>query len=376
MALSLGDIDSWDTGALESFSHQLGRRSRTPDLGSTVQDAARIPGWLGQGADAAQLSFATLSDDISDRAATVGAITELVTSLIGQVKTLKNALDYARDHAARFGLVITDDGAVIDGPGTSDVGAVAGTLGGPAATVAASAAKAAKEAARTEITARVHAILATAADVEADTTAILTKAAEGGFTGDGMSVEDASRKGRAGADRMFEAPVPPRDIEQQKHYLDTLSPEQRPELITERPYLLAEAYGIDPKVRDEAIRNWIPQLREDLLDDRADLRRLGHASNDDLVVAIDNKLADLDTLVDQAHNPPGTPDELKRYLLGLKPYEDGIGAIVAQNDITTADHVAVHVPGMTTTTRDNPEAGTDLIGELDCPSWTGRWRTT
>ncbi|MFD2395306.1 hypothetical protein ACFSSF_17910 [Dietzia aerolata] len=131
---------------------------------------------MGQGADAAQLNFARLSDDISDRAATVGAITELVTSLIDQVKALKRALDDARDHAARFGLVITDDGAVIDGPGTGTAEAVATALGGPAA---AAAAKAAKEAARAEITAQVQAILATAADVEADTTAILTKAAEG-----------------------------------------------------------------------------------------------------------------------------------------------------------------------------------------------------
>lgn len=48
-----------------------------------------------------------------------------MSSLIDQVKALKKSLDDARDDATRFGLVITDSGAVIDGPGTGTAEAVA-----------------------------------------------------------------------------------------------------------------------------------------------------------------------------------------------------------------------------------------------------------
>ena len=365
MALSLGEIDSWDTGALEEFSHQLGRRSRTLEgLGTSVQDAAKIPGWMGQGADAAHVSFSRLSSEISDRAATVGAITELVTSLIDQVKALKRALDDARDHAARFGLVITDDGAVIDGPGTGTAEAVAGALGGPAA---AAAAKAAKEAARAEITAQVQAILATAADVEADTTAILTKAAEGGFTGDGMSVEDASEKGQIEADGMFAAPPPPSTPAGQRAWAESLSPDQLGEAADNYPAELANAYQIAPWARERAAWNYLPKLRDELTSQAALLEEQHGAAQmmhektrawTDLQT-VRQKLRDLDQIETSVKGSEGL------HLLGLRPHENGVGAVVAQGDIAAADHVAVHVPGMGTETADKLDSGGDLPGEIE-----------
>ena len=364
MALSLGEIDSWDTGALEEFSHQLGRRSRTLEgLGTSVQDAAKIPGWMGQGADAAHVSFSRLSSEISDRAATVGAITELVTSLIDQVKALKKALDDARDHAAEFGLVITDDGAVIDGPGTGTAEAVAGALGGPAA---AAAAKAAKEAARAEITAQVQAILATAADVEADTTAILTKAAEGGFTGDGMSVEDASEKGQIEADGMFAAPPPPSTPAGQRAWAESLSPDQLGEAADNYPAELANAYQIAPWARERAAWNYLPKLRDELTSQAALLEEQHGAAQmmhektrawTDLQT-VRQKLRDLDQIETSVKGSEGL------HLLGLRPHENGVGAVVARGDVAAADHVAVHVPGMGTETADKLDSGGDLPERL------------
>lgn len=377
MALSISDIDAWDTGALEEYSRQLARRSRTlAELGDSIADAAKIPDWTGMGADAAQVSFTQLSTDVSDRAATVGALTELASSLIDQVKTLQRVLDDARDHAAAFGLVITDSGAVIDGPGAGLPESAATMLGGPGAMAAA---QAAKESARAEVQAQVQALLATAADVEADTVAILTKAAEGGFTGGAMSITDAREKGRLEADDMFAAPPPPSDITAQQAYLDTLSPDQLDEIIREHPEWLANAYGIDPAVRSQAAEAYIPKLRSEILAEKAPLLRelrelqatvpqgpggpavLGNKIREveKKLEPLDNQLADLDQI------EQSVIDHGDMHLLGLRPHDNGVGAIVSRGDITEADHVAVHVPGMGTQTEDKPDAGNDLPGEID-----------
>lgn len=358
MALSLGDIDSWDTGALEEFSRQLSRRSRTFDeLGQSIADAGVIPGWMGQGADAAHARLAELSADISDRAATVGAITELVESLIDQVRALKASLDDARAHAAQSGLEITDDGAVIDGPGAGPAG---------------DDREEAREIARAEIEAHVRAILEVAADVEADTTAILTRAVEGGFTGDGLSVEDASDKGQREADDMFAAPPPPDDVDAQQHYLEALSGDQLEEILRERPEWLANAHGIDPAVREVAATAYLGRLEAGYAAELDSLLREREAflaesppgpgnlaANQSVLTplnsqieGLENKLADLEAIRDKT-GAPGT------HLLGLRPHDDGVGAVVSRGDISTADHVAVNVPGTGTTARGG------LAGELE-----------
>lgn len=372
MALSLGDIDSWDTGALEEYSRQLARRSRTfAELGQSIADAGTIPGWTGQGADAAHARFGELSTDIADRAATVGAITELVTSLIDQVKALKGSLDDARAHAAEFGLVITDDGAVIDGVGAGGFGAGGAGVGGAGGDGAGGERDEAKELARAEIAAQVRAILELAADVEADTTAILSKAADGGFTGAGLSVDDASEKGQSEADAMFAAPPPPDDIEAQQHYLDALSDDQREEILRERPEWLANAYGIDPAVREEAATSYLAKLEDEYTAELAPLLRekeafleenppgpKNWATNQNAlhplnqqIEGLEIKLADLEEIREQTAFPD-------THLLGLRPHDEGVGAVVSRGDIATADHVAVNVPGTGTTSRDG------LSGEL------------
>lgn len=368
MALSISDIDAWDTGALEEYSRQLARRSRTlTELGESIVDAAKIPDWTGMGADAAQVSFTQLSTDVSDRAATVGALTELVSSLIDQVKTLQRVLDEARDHATTFGLVITDSGAVVDGPGVSMAESAATMVGGPGAMAAA---QAAKEAARTEVQAQVQALLATAADVEADTVAILTKAAEGGFTGGGMSVEDAREKGQLEADDMFAALEPPSDPEAQGTWAETLSREQLEEAADDYPEVLANAYQIPPWARERAAWNYFPMLRDDLTEQAEQLQQqyadaISASDMSDRSRAwtelqhVQQKLRDLD----QIEMSVAGNDDL--HLLGLRPHDYGIGAIVSYGDITKADHVAVHVPGMGTQTEDKPDAGNDLPGEID-----------
>lgn len=362
VALGLGHIDAWDTGALEEFARQLARRSRALDgLGEGLADAAQIPGWTGLGADAARVEFDRVSRDLSDRSAAVGAVTELVASLIDQVRVLQTELDDARNEADRFGLVIADSGDVLE-PSRRSLEKVGDDAAG-----------AAREEVRVEIARRVRAILAMAADVEDDTTRILVAAAGGGFTGDGMSAEDAREKGQLDADEMFRAPPPPEDVAAQQYYLDALSPDQLGEILREHPDWLAGAYGIDPVVRERAAEAYLPTLRGEILTERAHvLQRLKAidasplAAPPELVGQLEATVASFnDQLADLAEIEAVTGDAEEVHLLGLRPYEGGVGAVVARGDIATADHVAVHVPGMGTETRDKPDAGNDLPGEMD-----------
>lgn len=377
MTLTIGDIDAWDTGALEEFSHHLDRRTRTlTDLGDEVSDAARLPEWAGVGADAAQLGFERLSTDVSDRVATVGAIKELISSLIEQVRALKVALDEAQDHAAAFGLTITDAGAVVDGPGAGPAELAAITLGGP---VGVGAGRAAKEAARAEIQTRVQVILAIAADVEADTTSILTTAAHGGFTAGGLSVDDAEAKGRSQADDMFAAPPPPEDVTAQQYYLDALSQDQREEIIRERPEWLANAFGIDPAVRSQAAEAYIPKLRGEILAERAPLvRELQELRGTTPVgpggpAVLASKIREIETKLEPLDNALADLEKINEtvsadstvHLLGLHRHEGGVGAVVAQGDITAADHVTVNVPGTGTNARDGLQGQLDTLTELE-----------
>lgn len=375
MPLDVGDIDTWDTGALEEFARQLDLRSRAlAGLGEGLSEAARIPDWAGLGADGARVGFDRLAAGVADRAATVGAVTELVTGLIDQVKALQAELDAARDEADAAGLRITDAGTVVDAPG----GTVPGTPSspgfiGPVAGEEALAVRAARVEARAALERRVRAILDVAADVEEDTTRVLTRAAEGGFTADGMSTADAVEKGRREADDMVGAPEPPTDVHAQQHYLDALSPDQVDELIRERPEWLANAYGIDPTVREHAAHAYLPRLREDLEADRVHtLERLEALMRSDLArpAGLTRELEDRltvldDQLADLAEIEAVTAADPDARLLGLRPHDTGVGAVVARGDIATADHVAVHVPGMGTETRDNPDAGNDLSGQMD-----------
>lgn len=365
MTLGISDIDAWDTGALEEYSLQLNRRARTlQELAESIVDAANIPDWIGLGADSAQFSFTQLSTDVSDRAATVGAIKELVTSLVDQVKTLQSVLDEAREQAAAFGLVITDSGAVVDGPGRGLAELTAATLGGA---TAAAAAQAAKEAARAEIQGQVEALLVMAADVEADTVAILSRAANGGFTGGDMSVTEASEKAKREADDMFAAPAPPSGPREQHAWAETLSPEQLREAADNHPEGLANAYQIPPWARERAAWNYLPILREELEVRSAQLQQQ-HA----VALTMDEKTrawTELQTVqqqqrdLDQIEQSVRGGDDL--HLLGLRPHENGVGAIVSHGDIVEADHVTVHVPGMGTQIEDKPGAGNDLPGEID-----------
>lgn len=365
MALSLGDIDTWDSSALEEFSHQLERRTRTLEaLGESVRDAATIPEWSGVGADAARESFTRLSTDIADRAATVGAIRELVSSLIDQVRKLKAALDDARDHADEFGLSITDGGAVIDGPRAGSAELVASTVGG---TAVAAAAQAAKEEARAEIATRVQAILMIAADVETDTTAILSTAASGGFTGGSLSVEDASEKGQSEADDMFAAPAPPSDRGGQRAWAEALSADQLGEAADNYPKEMANAYQVPPWARERAAWNYHSDLREELTEQVVLLEQQRHdavmmderARVWNKLQTVQQQLRDLDQIETSVRNG----DDL--HLLGLRPHENGVGAIVAQGDIAEADQVTVHVPGMGSQTEVKPDAGNNLPGEIN-----------
>lgn len=367
MALSLDEIDAWDTGSLEEFSRQLERRFRTlAELGDSVADASRIPDWTGLGADAAHARFTRMASDISDQAATVGAVSELVSSLTDQVRTFKAVIDDARARAAEFGLEVTGSGVVIDGPAAGASESAAAGFGGP---LAVAAARATKEAARAEITAQVQALLIVAADVEADTTAVLSRAANGGFTGDGMSAEAAGDKGQKEADGMFAAPPPPDDVHVQQYYLDALSSDQRDEIIRKRPEWLANAYGVDPVVRSQAAESYLDKLQRDVAAERTPLLRElrdledsrpvgpgGPAVRDGAIRELEMKLEPLNNqLADLERIESVIGDDPNVHLLGLRAHDNGIGAVVARGDITAADHVTVNVPGTGTTARDGLE---------------------
>lgn len=352
MSLGVQEILDWDSDALEELAGALDTRGTTmSELKDDVETFGRFEDWTGQGADGAKITVSQIGTSLVERAAAAAALSQLVDELSETVATLKRDLKTSLSDARNSQFAVADNGSVTDvKPSVS------------------AEEKAARETLRAGLEADIKGIIRLADDAEDDTERILDTVISGEIPGldDADSAEEAADIAEEWADDQFAPPGLPDDVEKQQSHWDELSESEQDFLLESHPETLVNAYGLDPKVRDEAARNYIPKFREDLEERRDEAPGFSarYPSGSPERNLLEDKIEDLDKIEEVA----GEKDS-GVHILGLRENDDGVGVVIANGDISQANNIAVHTPGMTTTTRGSlngqSEMGRRLVDEMD-----------
>lgn len=162
-----------------------------------------------------------------------------------------------------------------------------------------------------------------------------------------------------GGDRIPDPPIG-RDPEQAREWWETLSSDERDDVIAKHPDWIGNRDGIPAWARDRANRSLIEDYRSELEEERDRLKEAlsnkllarigleGLLTNEDRQLElIEAKLLGLDRIGDVVGEDFSSSN---RQLLVLDiTGEQQLKAAVAVGDLDTADHVAVFTPGMTST---------------------------
>lgn len=352
--VSVGDIRQWDLGALDQLITTLKTRNDTlTELDFQLGSIGKLDGWEGTAGDEARKSFVNARDDVTDKAAAVGAVRQLAVETEASVTALKNALTEAEYLASANEFEIRDDNAVVDRwvdtSGRSEQEIYDHNR------------------MKVELVDRVEQLVRTGTDIETDAAGVLRKAAEGGIDDRGAStVEEASRAGeeQGGLSRLD----PPEDGSPADNsgWWRSLSDEQRAEIVEQNPDLVGNLDGIPASVRNEANLARLDAEQARLEQTASDLQAEldentfgGGLSNADAGLEQTNeKLAAIEAIRKEMENPDGTPKD-DRQLLLFDVSGEYPKAAVASGDVDTADHVAVFIPGTNAMVKDN------WIGEKD-----------
>lgn len=352
MSLGVQEILDWDSDALSQLAGALDTRGTTmSELKDDVETIGRFEDWTGQGADGAKITVSQIGTSLVDRAAAAAALSQLVDELSETVSTLKGDLKTYLSDARTAQFSVSDNGSVSDTKPDVD-----------------EEEKADRERKRADLEADIKGIIRLADDAEDDTERILDTVISGEIPGldDADSAEEAADIAEEWADDQFAPPGLPDDVEKQQSHWDELSESEQDFLLESHPETLVNAYGLDPKVRDEAARNYIPKFREDLEERRDEAPGFSarYPSGSPERNLLEDKIEDLDKIEEVA----GEKDS-GVHILGLRENDDGVGVVIANGDISQANNIAVHTPGMTTTTRGSlngqSEMGRRLVDEMD-----------
>lgn len=349
MAMSISELEAWDHTALSGLADSLSQRHSTiSTLQGQVEEIGHFDQWTGDGADNARISASQIAGNLTTRAASVAALSQLVGELSETVSGLKEDLHRLTESARANDFSVTDFGTVSDAR--------------PDQTAEE---RAAREPMRAQLETDIKAVLDLADDAEDDTVRILDAVIKGEIPGidKARNAEHAANIASEWADNEFAAPGPPSDVTKQQQWWEDLPQSTRDYILENDPELVTNAYGLDPAVRHEAAVNYIPILR-----DKLKARRDNHAGTSprypfgspEYQEARD-KLADLDAIEKQL---AGTDPDEDIQILGLRENDDSIGVVFARGDISTADNIAVMTPGMDTTTRDSLSGKNDLARNL------------
>lgn len=360
---AIGDVRRWAPRGLTSVADLLVTRGTTlvglqDELDTTVQPG----GWVGQAADAAHTRRVVISENFRRLVAQVQAVRSGVDDAAASVSAVQAALLEAETLAAAYFFAIGDDGAVRD---TAPGGMVLDE-------------SAAADRARMfiELQGRVGQVLRTATEVDTDLAGVLRAAANDIIDdGTGTTLLGAAFNGMTQGADTTDLP-PPENGTPAEHnaFWDTLTEAQHHDLLTHHPELVGNLDGIPATVRDEANRAQLPaQLAaaqaeldraQAAYDDRGLATRLGELVVGEAATGLDedlqqarDKYADLEKLTGIVQDP-------ERQLLLVDTSGEMVKAAVANGDVDTADHVAVSVPGFTTTVHGSLEdmdtSGDDL----------------
>lgn len=331
------------------------------DLGACVDGMLRLAeeldgrgsprAWFGDAADAARVRLRATSERMEDLVTEVSAARRAMYEASDAVAGIERAVGAVQEYAATKGLAIGSDGTVTDLDGQRLCFATEHD---------ADLARAERQRLVDTCVADLEQILRKAADVDADLTAALSSIESGRLAAlDSATLAGARFQGDEAGGAPFGVVPPPQGkgtATDNAGWWASLSDAEREEVINRHPDWIGNRDGVDVKARDLANRELLDDHRTALEQHKADLERqlqeanplllaLGVGRGDELmhqIIQDEHKLASLDT-VEQIL------DRGDRQLIGLDLTHDRAQAVIAVGDVSTADHVAVFTPGLTST---------------------------
>ncbi|HYY10476.1 MAG TPA: alpha/beta hydrolase [Kineosporiaceae bacterium] len=349
--LSWEAVEQWRAAPLHEAELQLARDEATLlSLCDEMDATAATMAWTGRAAEAARGERAALVAQLHELAGEVtaasGAVRAAAEAVAGVERAVREVHAFAQDRQLRI-----DGGVVVD------------LVVEPASSSAHDAAvdQAMRHQYVEECAARVNEVLARASAVDADLHVALGGIGAAAFGATG------SASGGAGAGGVLLLAPPsgldPHDVAGNAAWWSALGPGEQEQVLLEHPEWLGNRDGIDAQARDRANRLLVPVYRQQLLAEREQLLRerdeawtsrpafgeqplvqgFGAAQIVNQKIGIvDAKLASLDA-IDRVLSQPD------HQLLSLDITRERTQAVVAVGDVSTADHVAVFTPGLTST---------------------------
>ncbi|WP_158372630.1 alpha/beta hydrolase [Cellulosimicrobium cellulans] len=331
----IATVLGWDPDALTRAADALvAERSRLVGLQDELDAGAPPASWISAARTAAFAAHRALADGLAQAVTEVSAVATAVDEAAASIRAAKAELSGVLDWAQRNGFAVDRaTGRVSDTACYTDE-------------VAADRALAA-----TELVERLRQTVLTAEHADAQLAAVLDRVGSGALTAPGGSLADAAAEGAAsGSLEVRPAPLGGTPAEASAWW-QSLTDDERAEVLAEHPEWLGNTDGIPAGVRDQANRALIPVYRAELEAEAARLQAAlddnffggAFTSDDARLEVIREKLAGLDRVEQVLARG-------SRQLLTLDIHgERQLMAAVAVGDVDTADHVAVFTPGFTTT---------------------------
>lgn len=339
----IGDVRRWQPAGVGAAGAQL-QVAVQALLGLHDElDATAAPrAWRGRGAAAAETARNHVTEQARRVVAGVQAVATAARAAEDEVIAVQDALRETDELAARYYFSVSDDGAICDHA--------------PPTVLADNHFAADRARMVGELRERVGAILRAARQVDIDLSRVLNGAVHDTVDdGTGTTLVGAAAAGDARGRSAVSPPPAGAAPAAVNAYWDSLSGEQRVLVLREHPEWVGNADGIPAAVRDQANR---ARLVTAVADNRAGLAaavaartRLGMGSSTDRLhdLAVSSGFEDALALRGSLRAVQTVSARRGRQLLVLDESGEMMKAAVAVGDVDTADHVSVHVPGMTTT---------------------------
>ena len=345
----IADLRAWAPGGLEAVSSLLADRATdlrrlSDELDATIQPAD----WVGAAADAALARRGDITEGLRHLLAQVQAVSTATDEAGMSLRAVQESLRETEELADRYWFQIGDDGSIQD-VAPDDLVLDEHNAGD-------------RERMGRELADRVEEVVRSARGLDTELSNVMKAAADDAIDdGSGTTLMGAAFAGLAhGRDTTTLPPPDGGTPAANNAYWDTLNDTDRQDILDHHPEWVGNLDGVPAAARNEANRNLLPGDLERVTRERDEARaaadRLDRGTSTD--PGADGKLADnlevsqqrvasLKAVTTLLANTEG------RQLLVLDTTSELVKAAVAVGDVDTADHVSVHIPGMTTTVGDS-----------------------
>lgn len=341
----IADLRAWAPGGLEAVSSLLADRAADLRGLSDELDATIQPGdWIGAAADAAHARRGEITEGLRRLLAQVQAVSTATDEAGMSLRPVQESLRETEEVAGHYWFQIGDDGSI------RDIAPVDLVLDEHDAGD--------RERMSRELADRVGEVVRSARDLDTELSNVMKAATDDAIDdGSGTTLVGAGLAGLAyGTDTTTLPPPDGGTPAANNAYWDALSDTDGQDILDHHPEWVGNLDGIPAAVRDEANRNLLPADLERVTRERDEAQvaadRLDSGTSTDpgadeklagnLAVS-QQRVASLMAVTSLLANKEG------RQLLVLDTTGELVKAAVAVGDLDTADHVSVHIPGMTTT---------------------------